>query len=110
MAPDISEAVRRTAGGTIVSVEVTAGSKVDSFPAGYNQWRKTIGCSVRAEPTGGKANIAVTDLIADTLKVPRTAVSLVSGSRSSQKKIVVTGISTDEVLGKIADLLASQAG
>ena len=110
MIPDISEAVRRNPGGTIVALEVTAGNKTDSFPTGYNPWRKTIGCSVRAEPTGGKANIAVTELVADTLEVPRTAVSLVSGSRSPLKKIFIAGIPTDNVIEKIADLLASKAG
>ncbi|HVP93891.1 MAG TPA: DUF167 family protein [Methanoregulaceae archaeon] len=90
-----------------MSVEVSAGSKADLFPSGYNPWRKAIGCSVREEPTGGKANTAVTNLIADTLGLPRTTVSLVSGSRSQQKKICVTGIPTGKVLEKIADLLVS---
>jgi len=92
----------------VISVEVSAGTKSDSFPSGYNSWRKAIGCSVRMAPTGGKANIAVTDLIADTLGLPRTAVSLVSGSRSHQKKIRITGISAEMLTEQIAGLLPAQ--
>ena len=103
---DISEAIHGNEDGVIISVEVSAGSKSDSFPSGYNSWRKAIGCSVRAAPTGGKANAAVTDLIAVTLGLPGTAVSLVSGSRSHQKKICITGISANLVLEKITVLLA----
>jgi uncharacterized protein len=105
---DISEAVHGIENGVIISVEVSAGSKTDSFPSGYNSWRKAIGCSVRAAPTDGKANAAVTGLIADTLGLPGTAVSLVSGSRSHQKKICIAGASADDVRKKIADLLASR--
>ena len=104
--PDISEAVHGNGEGVIISVEVSAGSRTDSFPSGYNSWRKAIGCSIRAAPIGGKANTAVTDLIADTFGLPRTGVSLVSGSRSHQKKIRITGISADQVMRKIADMLA----
>ena len=98
MKPDVSEAVCRGSQGIIISVEVSAGSRTNSFPSGYNPWRKTIGCSVHVEPEGGKANLAVTDLIADTFDIPRTAVSIVSGSRSSQKKILITGIPVSKVL------------
>jgi len=108
MNADISEAVHGNGDGVIITVEVSAGSKTDSFPSGYNSWRKAIGCTVRATPTGGKANAAVTDLIADTLGLPRTGVSLVSGSRSHQKKICITGVSAEYVLQKIAVLLASR--
>jgi hypothetical protein len=106
--PDISPAVHPDPEGAVISVEVSAGTKSDSFPSGYNSWRKAIGCSVRTAPTGGKANIAVTELIADTLGLPRTAVSLVSGSRSHQKKIRISGISADRVNEQIAGLLARQ--
>jgi uncharacterized protein (TIGR00251 family) len=103
---DVSEAVHGNGDTVIISVEVSAGSKTDIFPSGYNSWRKAIGCSVRAAPTGGQANAAVTGLIADTLGLPKTAVSLISGSRSHQKKICITGVTAGYVLEKITDLLA----
>ena len=107
MKADISGAVSTSGDGVIISVEVSAGGRIDSFPSGYNSWRKSIGCSVRAAPTGGKANIAVIGIIAATLGLPGARVSVVSGSRSHQKKILITGVSAEYIIGKIADLLAS---
>ena len=110
MNTDISGSVSASGDGAIISVEVSAGGRTDSFPSGYNSWRKSIGCSVRAAPTGGKANIAVTGIIAAALGLPGTRVSVVSGSRSHHKKILITGVSVEYVIGKIADLLASHDG
>ena len=42
---------------------------------------------VRAAPEDGAANEAVLRLLADTLLVPRSALSLVSGARSRRKLI-----------------------
>ena len=45
---DIADALFEDRFGTIIALEITAGAKTDSFPAGYNEWRKTIGCRVTA--------------------------------------------------------------
>jgi uncharacterized protein len=103
--PDISDALSRSSDGTVMSVEITTGSKSDTFPSGYNPWRKTLGCSVREDPVAGKANLAITNLIADTFGLPRTAVSVVSGGRSSQKKILISGLTPDTVLEQLLSLL-----
>ena len=42
---------------------------------------------VRAAPADGAANEAVLRLLADTLRVPRSSLSLVSGARSRSKLI-----------------------
>jgi len=45
--------------GTIIALEISANAKSDAFPAGYNEWRKTIGCRVTAPAVEGKANRAI---------------------------------------------------
>ena len=47
---------------------------------------------LHAPPVEGAANDELIDVIADALKVPRRAVSIVSGTRSRQKRILVAGI------------------
>jgi uncharacterized protein len=94
---DISEALSASSHGTIVSIEVSTGSKSDSFPSGYNPWRKTLGCQISALPVSGKANMAIIGLIASVLNVPRGDVSIVAGTTSSQKKILIRGISLYEL-------------
>ena len=41
--PDISDAFLEDRYGTIIALEVSAHAKTSEFPAGYNEWRKTIG-------------------------------------------------------------------
>lgn len=100
--PDISGAVSEERQGVVIAIEVTAGAQEAVFPAGYNEWRRTIGCRVPAPALEGRANKAILRLVAEKLGIPASAVSIVSGAVSSQKRVLVTGISRQQVL----DLLA----
>jgi uncharacterized protein (TIGR00251 family) len=101
---DISEALATSSRGTIISLEVTTGSKTDSFPSGYNTWRKAIGCHISAQPVEGKANIAIIGLIASVMGVSKNDVTIISGITSSQKKILVSGIFIEEMKSKLGEL------
>ena len=56
---------------------------------------------VTQAPERGKATDAVLDVIADTLGLKRSQVSLLSGMTSPQKRVLVTGLS----LKKLANCL-----
>jgi hypothetical protein len=96
--PGISDALSLEKNGVVIAIEVTAGGKKDVFPAGYNEWRKMIGCRVSAPALEGRANKAVIELVARTLGCPVAAVSLLSGATSPQKRIRVEGMSINEAL------------
>lgn len=98
---NISEALTDSTSGTIIAIEVSTGSRSDLFPSGYNPWRKTLGCQISAQPVDGKANIAIISLIATVLNLSRNDVSIVSGAISSQKKVLVRGLSAEIVKSKI---------
>jgi uncharacterized protein (TIGR00251 family) len=87
--------------GTIIALDVTAGAKSPLFPAGYNEWRKSIGCRVTAPALEGRANKAVITLVATTLDIPTSRVSIQSGATSSQKKVLVTGMGREEILARL---------
>lgn len=95
--PDYADALFEDSHGTRIAIEVTAGAKVASFPAGYNEWRKAIGCRVTAPALEGRANKAIMTLIAEKLKVPASSVSIHAGATSSLKKVLVTGMVKEAV-------------
>jgi uncharacterized protein len=96
--PDLADALLEDQHGTLIAVEVTAGAKTESFPAGYNEWRKSIGCRVTSPALEGRANKAVMSLIAQRLNIPTSSVSIHSGATSSQKKVLVAGMSKRDIL------------
>ncbi len=99
--PDIADALCEDRNGTLISIEVTAGAKTSAFPAGYNEWRKAIGCRVTAPAVDGKANRAVIALIAKRCDIPSAQVSIQSGAASSQKRVLVGGMGRNDILERL---------
>ena len=96
--PDIADALVEERNGTIISLDVTAGARVELFPAGYNAWRKAIGCRVTAQALEGKANKAIVALIAESLELEASSISIQSGATSSQKRVLIAGIAKSDLL------------
>ena len=57
---------------------------------------------VAAPPEGGRANEAVVRLLAETLRVPREAVTLVSGHGGRDKIVELTGLDPFQVEQRFA--------
>lgn len=57
---------------------------------------------VAAAPERGKANEAVLALLAETLAVPPTSISLVSGGSSRDKVVELAGLTVDEIDRRLA--------
>ena len=98
---ELSGALSEDRHGTIIAIEVSAGAKKEVFPAGYNEWRRTIGCRVAAPPLEGRANKAIIRLVSDRLGVSDSSVSIASGASSSQKRVLVAGMSRQQVLDRL---------
>jgi uncharacterized protein YggU (UPF0235/DUF167 family) len=65
----------------------------------------TLRLAVRAAPEGGRANRAVTDLLARLLGVARGRVSVVRGPGSRAKVVEVEGLDEAEVKRRIDEAL-----
>jgi uncharacterized protein (TIGR00251 family) len=57
---------------------------------------------VAAPAEGGRANAAVVALLAETLAVPRTSVSVVSGHAARDKVVELAGVAPDETDRRLA--------
>jgi len=104
-ADDLGHAIASQGDCTLVTIEVSAGCKTESFPSGFNPWRNAIGIQVKAPALEGKANKAIISLVATTLNLPKTAISITSGQTSSIKRILVTGIGKPALVEKFLSLL-----
>ena len=56
---------------------------------------------VSAPPVEGAANEAIVDLLADSLALPRRAVTLVSGERARTKRVLIVGLGVDQVRSRL---------
>lgn len=54
-----------------------------------------------APPVDGKANDALTAFLAETLDVPRRAVTIVRGHTSRQKQVRVDGLGSADIAGRL---------
>ena len=99
---DITPALSCSDKGTIITIEVAAGSKTSCFPSGYNDWRKAVGCRVRAPALEGRANKEVIAVIAETIGIEKTRVSIIAGGTMPVKKILIEGVTPDQIRSALA--------
>jgi len=104
---NIRDAVSEIDNSAVLLLEVSAGSKKTHFPAGYNEWRKTVQCRISTPPVEGRANKAIIKCIASELGVPRAHISIISGATSSIKRIRVDEMSGDTLVKKLRELMSS---
>ena len=83
---------RRARDGIVLAVRLTPKSSRDEISgAGMFDGKSVLKARVRALPDKGKANEALTKLIAKWLRVPGSSVVLSSGGKSRLKSIFVRG-------------------
>jgi uncharacterized protein (TIGR00251 family) len=99
---DVADALSPHPDGVVIALEVSPNAKRERFPDGYNPWRHAVGCAVSALPLDGRANRAVLTLVAKALGVRKGEVELVAGATSSLKRVLVRGLSVDEVAAALA--------
>lgn len=91
--------------GTIVDVFVQPRAAKDAIVGIHGPALKL---KVSAPPVDGRANRATEELVADTLKLPRSAVRVVSGERSRHKKLAISGMGAEKVACELELVLSSR--
>jgi len=64
----------------------------------------TIVVALTAPPVQGAANRALTEFLAQALEVPKSAIEIVAGVRSRQKRVRVASMSADAVRSRLEEL------
>lgn len=89
---------------TLLAIKLTPGAASDRID-GWDvdpEGRPVLKVRVRARPVEGEANAALLKLLAKTLNLPRSAVSLERGGQSRLKRIAIDGLSPDEVRARLS--------
>jgi uncharacterized protein len=92
------DAVRSSAAGVLLELDVSPGARRTEVPSGYNEWRKRIEVKLKAPPEKGKANEELMEALSELLHVPSASVEISAGATNSKKSILIRGVTRDEVL------------
>lgn len=87
-------------------VRLTPGASADRID-GWDvdaDGRPVLKVRVRARPVEGEANAALLTLLAQSLRVPKSAVALDRGGQSRTKMIRIDGLSDPEAKARLTDL------
>lgn len=94
--------LEQTANGIVLCIKAHPGARRHGITGSHDGALKV---SVSQAPEKGKATAAILDLLAKSLKLKKSQVDLLSGQTSTQKKILIRGIGTEELAARIATVL-----
>jgi uncharacterized protein len=86
--------------GTILPVRAQPGSRRNEIRGEQDGMLKVC---VTQSPEKGKANKAVIELMAKSLKLRKSQIELISGETSHQKRFLIRGITPEELAQKLAE-------
>ena len=89
--------------GVTIQVRVLPGSRKNEVRGEQNGMLKV---SVTQAPEKGKANKAVSEQLAKGLGLRKSQVQLISGDTARQKKILLIGITVDELCERLTPILS----
>lgn len=96
-------------GRLILGVEVQPNS-ARSAVTGFNHWRGTLQCSVKAQAQRGAANRELREVIATALGLPNSAVEIISGQTARRKRIRIKGMAVDALKRSLSSILDTVEG
>ena len=86
--------IKKTKDGIIISIKVIPKSSIDKIVG----WENTnLKIKLKAVPEKGKANAYLIKFLAKKLSIVASNIELVSGETSRIKKILIKGVSLEEV-------------
>jgi uncharacterized protein len=86
---------------TILDITVSPKSSRNTITVDENN---AVRVYLTAPPVDGKANAGLIHLFSKSLKIPRSSMEIISGGKSKKKRILITGMSLEDILNKIKKL------
>lgn len=102
---DTMLALEQHPNGTILPVRAHAGARRNAI-LGVRDGALRV--CVTAVPEKGKANKAIVALLSKTLRVPKSAVELMSGDTSPQKRFLILGLEANQLVQILQPLITEQ--
>jgi len=94
--------LEQNAAGTILAVRAQPGARRNAVLGEHDG---ALRVAVTAAADKGKANRAVAELLSETFGIPKSAVELVSGAASRQKRFLLQGQTLETVTATIEQVL-----
>ncbi len=91
----LNEGIKETTGGVVLSVHIQSGATKTEYVGRYGE--HALKFRVAASPVKGAANDALCQFLSDQFGLPKNSVVLVAGFSSRQKRILLKGISVEQV-------------
>ena len=88
-------AFKRDGDATVIALHLQPGAKRSKVCGMYGD---AVKLSIQAPPVDGKANAALCAFLADRLKIPIAAVTLVSGASGRDKRVRINGVTPEQAL------------
>ena len=88
--------------GVVLRVRAQPGARK---PGVQGEQAGALKLAVSAPPEDGRANVALTELLRDLLRVKRSQVELWRGATGRDKQFLIRGISRPELTARLAALL-----
>ena len=90
--------IATTNSGFILSIRTHPGSSKNRIIGEYGGRLKL---AVTAAPEKGKANKAVIELLAETLRIHESSIHIISGESSRDKRFVIEGLTIEDVTASL---------
>ncbi|RMG37464.1 MAG: DUF167 domain-containing protein [Planctomycetota bacterium] len=103
----LKDVVRAHPEGTVLELQAQPRARRNGL-AGVHAGRLRI--QVTQAPEKGKANAALLKLLARELAVRRSQLELIGGETSTQKRILVRGLTVDAVSARLVERLGGRPG
>lgn len=91
-------AVLKHAQGVILPVRAKPGAKSNEL---LDVFDGALRISVTAPPEDGRANEAILRVVADTLNLRLSQITLLSGAKTKVKRLLVVGITAEDLVSRI---------
>jgi len=101
----IEDSIRACKEGVVIRIHVHPGKSISAFPAGYDEWRKSITAHVKSDARENRANNEIIFLVANFFDVHKSSIKIIKGLTSRDKEIKIKDISMKEAIHKLEGAL-----
>jgi len=95
--------LEQRAAGVVLPVKAHAGARVNAV---RGEQQGALKVAVTQVPEKGKANKAIIEVLAKTLRLRKSQIALVAGETSAEKRFLVTDIDLAELATRLQQALA----